>query len=142
MISRGNNVVFDGTTFVGQSDFAKKDCRSEKVAIHLDPVRLQETVIWNFNGYKKGTTIRNSKFLNWSQEDTNCPSEFATPLKFYSHQTFIKSYSAPHVFEDLQFDDPTYFIDVSMPGSGIDDVQIEVTSDQNDAFSTDHNQAF
>lgn len=142
MISRGDDIVFDGTTFVGQTEFANKDCRKEKVAIHLDPVRLRETVIWNFNGLEKGTTIRNSKFLNWSQENTNCPSEVATPLKFFSHQTFVKAYSAPHVFEDLEFDDPTYSIDAIMPGSGIDDVQIEVTSDQNDIFSTGHQSGF
>jgi hypothetical protein len=137
MISRGDDIVFDGTTFIGQTDFANVDCNREKVAIHLDPVRLQETVLWNFNGNKKGTTVQNCEFLNFSQEHTNCPSEVATPLKFYSHQTFIKAYSAPHVFEDLKFDDPNYSIDAIMPGSGIDDVHIEVASDQNGIFSTE-----
>jgi len=136
MISRGDDLVFDGTTFIGQTEFANKDCRNEKVGIHLDPVRLQETVIWSFSGNKKGSTVRNCKFLNFSQKDTNCNSESANPLKFFSHQTFIKAYSAPHVFENLEFDDPSYFVNAMMPGSGIDDVQIEVKSDQNGIFSS------
>jgi len=130
MISRGDDIVFDNTTFVGQTEFANKDCRIEKVAIHLDPVRLQETVLWNFNGNKKGTIIKNAKFRDWSQEKTGCPSKIATPLKFYSHQTFIKSYSAPHLLENLEFDSE-YYVDAKMSDSGIDDVSIQVIGDKN-----------
>lgn len=144
MISRGDNLVFDGTTFIGQTTFADRDChrRGEKVAIHLDPYRLSETILWNYNGKHTGTTVLNAKFLNWSQEDTGCPSEVATPLKFFSHQTFIKKYQAPHVFEDLFFDNPNYSVDAIMPGSGIDDVQIEVSSDKNDVFKTGQQSGF
>jgi len=135
MISRGDDILFENTTFIGQTEFADQDCRNEKVAIHLDPVRLQETVIWNFSGNKKGTTVKNANFKNWSPAHTNCASKVATPLKFFSHQTFIKSYSAPHVFQDLNFDS-AYSVDAIMPNSGIDDVQIEVYSDKYNALST------
>lgn len=141
MISRGDDLVFDGTTFIGQTEFANKDCRKEKVAIHLDPVRLQETVLWNFSGNKKGTTVTGAKFQKWSQSDTNCPSDVATPLKFFSHQTFIKSYSAPHVFEDVQVDSDDYVVDASMPDSTIDDVQIEISSDKYNALMSDNDKS-
>ena len=115
-------------------EFPLIDEKNDKVGLHLDPYRLHETVIWRFSGDKTGTTVRNAKFLNWGQE--------ATPLKFFSHQTFIKAYQAPHVFEDLYFDDPTYSVDAVMPGSTIDDVQIEVASDSNGVFSADHQTGF
>lgn len=52
MISRGDNIVFDGTTFIGQSPFAGNN--GNKVGIHLDPVRFKETVLWEHKGYWKG----------------------------------------------------------------------------------------
>lgn len=144
MISRGDDLVFDGTTFIGQSQFATKNCRKYKEAINLDPTRLLETILWRFNGSEKGTTIRNSKFLNWSQQDTNCSNEKSYPLKFYSHQTFTKAYGAPHVFENLEFDDPAYSLalDGGLADGGIDDVQIEISSDQNSVFTPDGSSGF
>lgn len=139
MISRGDDIVFNGTTFIGKTEHAGvSNCRWEKTAIHLDPVRLQETVLWNFKGNKKGTTLDNVTFQNWSPSALGCESEsgVGTPLKFFNHQTFIKSYSAPHVFKDLSFDSE-YVVHANMPGSGIDDVQIEIVSDKNNALTND-----
>ena len=56
MISRGDNIVFDGTTFIGQSPFA--DNTGNKVGIHFDPVRFRETVLWEHKGYWKGENPR------------------------------------------------------------------------------------
>lgn len=143
MISRGDDLVFNDVTFIGQTEFSKKRCwGGVLVGIHLDPVRLQETVIWNFLGDKKGSTVRNCRFLKYSPNDTSCTSANVTPLKFYSHQTFIKAYSAPHVFDDLTFGDDSYAVNAMMPGSGIDDVQVEIVSDRNGLFSAEKKPGF
>lgn len=133
MISRGDNIVFDGTTFIGQSGYApKRSCRG-RVGIHLDPVRFKETVLGETAGKWKGTTVRNASFQNYEQTDTGC-SQYSMPLKFFSHQTFVKAYNAPHYIENVQFDVPSQ-IDACMPGTGIDDLSVEILSDNNSALT-------
>jgi len=143
MIFQGDDIVFDGTTFIGQSEFAPKNCRRYKEALHLVPTRLTETVMNRFNGKEKGTTVRNSKFLKWSKEDTNCENDTSYPLKFYDTHARLKAFNAPHVFENLEFDDPSYSLNAEVAAnSGIDDIQVEISSDANGVFSSDRSPGF
>lgn len=128
--SRGDNVIFDGTHFIGQSEFSSKNCGSSKIGIQLDPYKLHETHRGAV-GYR-GTTVRNATFENFSLEDTGC-SSYSAPIKFADHQTFLEAYQAPHTIENIQVDSP-FTLDACMPGSGIDDVVVEIASDNYGAF--------
>eukprot|EP00526_Cylindrotheca_closterium_P003088 CAMPEP_0113602820 /NCGR_PEP_ID=MMETSP0017_2-20120614/955_1 /TAXON_ID=2856 /ORGANISM="Cylindrotheca closterium" /LENGTH=1570 /DNA_ID=CAMNT_0000511183 /DNA_START=2723 /DNA_END=7435 /DNA_ORIENTATION=+ /assembly_acc=CAM_ASM_000147 len=118
MISRADNLVFDGTTFIGQSPFANDN--GNKVGIHFDPVRLKETVLWEHKGYWKGTTVKNVRFYNHSQ-----------PMQFFSHQSFVKAYNAPHYIENVWSDTPAMIEGCMSNDPTIDDLQIEIVADDN-----------
>jgi len=100
-----------------------------KIGIHLDPVRFKETVLGETSGYWKGTVVRDVEFLNYSSQE-RCSN--ATPLKFFSHQTFVKASNAPHYIENIRSDVPSK-IDACFSGDGakIDDMSIEIVGDSN-----------
>jgi hypothetical protein len=63
MINRGDDLTFDGTLFIGRSDFMESWCLSEeKVGISLHPARLQETILGS-NG-QTGAHLINTEFRN------------------------------------------------------------------------------
>ena len=62
-------------------------------------------------------------------------------MKFGDHQTFLEAYIATTTIQNITVDLP-FIMDACMPGSNIDDVQVEIASDSNNAFSTGGAQGF
>jgi hypothetical protein len=136
MINRGDDLVFDGTVFIGKTPQVHSQCSYEKTGISLSPVRLQETALWNYNGKQTGLTMINTEFKDWSPEATECPGSI--PLKFNIEQTFYKTMSAAHYFEGVKVDDnssPILEACLSENGNVIDDVSVEIVNDPHNAFA-------
>ena len=120
---------------MGQTEFTSKACGSTYVGIQLDPFRLHETVLGHFSGTYKGSTVKNAIFENYSLAATGCNTASA-PMRFYDHQSFLEAYTAITTIQDVQFiDSPSPTLDACMPGSGFDDVQVEIASDIHGAFT-------
>jgi hypothetical protein len=142
MINRGDDIVFNGTIFIGQSEFSDPlSCPGGfKVAIHLHPARIGE---FDFRGTVTGTSLINTEFQKWSTQDTQCAG--SQPLKFNADQVFVPQFSAPHYFEDVGIDS---FSETILGGCdpadllGLDDMILEIGSDSNQAFSAGGNPGF
>ena len=140
-ISRGDNIFFVSTHFIGQTPFTSKQAgcdgtNGEKVGIHLDPFRFSETVLGDYSGANTGAHIYHSHFSNYTSTATGCGRN-SRPLRFINHQTFVKAYNAPHYIENVQFDTPSY-IDACMSGASgerFDDMSIEIVSDDHAALT-------
>lgn len=140
-ISRGDNIVFMYTHFIGQTPFTSKQANcngssGKKVGIHLDPFRFSETVLGDYSGENKGTHVYQCQFSNFTSAATSCGSD-SRPLRFVNHQTFVKAYNAPHYIDNVKFDVPSQ-IDACMSGASgerFDDMSIEIVNDDHGALT-------
>ncbi|CAB9513184.1 G8 domain-containing protein DDB [Seminavis robusta] len=137
MMNRGDDVVFEGTVFIGQSPWAEKkssNCREGPIGIALNPARLGDL---DYSGTIRGTSLIGAKFYNWTEEATGCPR--SRPVQFRTEQVFTKAFNAPHTFKNVFIDDNAHSskLDACKMENelGIEDSIIRIVDDVNNTFS-------
>ena len=139
-INRGDAQIFENMDFYGYSGYASQlnaaSCPFGQKGIGLHPGRLRE---FDRAGNFWGSKLINTKFSGYGREVAGCggtvEGEFYA-LQMRTEQMFVEAYSAPHYFQNVQFEDEFKLNACYMATEiGVDDLQMEVVSDPYKAFT-------